>query len=469
MNKKQRIQHFDVMAAERNKWRKKGKYYHNELEKYLRFLVPEGASVLDVGCGTGELLAGLKPGRGVGVDISPQMVEKAQQNYPELDFRVDDFEDLQIDETFDFVIIAETIGHVDDIQQALQGLHQVCTPETRVILIYYNYLWAPMVKFAEFTGLRMKQSLQHWLPLDDIANLLSLTDFDVVRKGYRVLMPLNIPLFSFFCNRFLVHMPLFWKMALTEVLVARPVASRKRSQNTTCTVLVPCRNEKGNIEDAIRRTPEMGKQTEFIFVEGGSSDGTYEECLRIQKAYPDKDISVMRQDGKGKGDAVRKGFAAAKNDVLMILDADLTVPPEDLPKFFEAITSGKGEFINGSRLVYRMEKEAMRFLNTLGNKFFSRVFTYLFEQRIRDTLCGTKVLWREDYLKIQDGRKYFGEFDPFGDFDLLFGAVKLNLKIIEIPIRYRERTYGSTQISRFRHGVLLLKMAWFGLFKIKWI
>jgi len=457
------------MAAERNKWRKKGKYYHKELERYLRFLVPEGASVLDVGCGTGELLAALKPGRGVGVDISSRMVEKAQQNYPDLEFRVDDFEDLQIDETFDYIIVAETIGHVDDIQQALQGLHHVCTPETRIILIYYNYLWAPMIKFAEFTGLRMRQSLQHWLPLDDISNLLSLTDFDVVKKGYRVLMPLNIPLFSFFCNRFLVHMPLFWKMALTEVLVARPVAARQRSQDTTCTVLVPCRNEKGNIEDAIRRTPEMGKQTEFIFVEGGSSDGTYEECLRVQEAYPDKDISVMRQDGKGKGDAVRKGFAAAKNDVLMILDADLTVPPEDMPKFFEAITSGKGEFINGSRLVYRMEKEAMRFLNTLGNKFFSRVFTYLFEQRIRDTLCGTKVLWREDYLKIQDGRKYFGEFDPFGDFDLLFGAVKLNLKIKEIPIRYRERTYGSTQISRFRHGVLLLKMAWFGLFKIKWI
>ncbi len=457
------------MAAERAKWRRKGKYYHNELEQYLRFLVPEGSSVLDIGCGTGETLAALKPGRGVGVDISPRMVEKAQENFPELEFQVDDFEDLQIDETFDYIIIAETIGQVDDIQQAFQGLHKVCGPETRIVVIYFNYLWAPVIKLTEWAGIRMKQNLQHWLPLDDIANLLYLTDFDVVKKGYRVLMPLNIPLVAPFCNRFLANMPLFWKMALTEVLIARPVAVRKKSQEATCTVLVPCRNEKGNIEDAIRRTPEMGRQTEFIFVEGGSSDGTYEECVRVQEAYPDKDISVLRQDGKGKGDAVRKGFAAAKNDVLMILDADLTVPPEDLPKFFEAITSGKGEFINGSRLVYRMEKEAMRFLNTLGNKFFSRVFTYLFEQRIRDTLCGTKVLWREDYLKIQSGRKYFGEFDPFGDFDLLFGAVKLNLKILEIPIRYRERTYGSTQISRFRHGVLLLKMAWFGLFKIKWI
>ena len=457
------------MAGERSKWRKKGRYYHSELENYLRFLVPEGASVLEIGCGTGELLASLQPGRGVGIDISPKMVETARGKFPELEFLVDDFENLQIKETFDYVIIAETMGHVDDVQAAFQGLHQVCTPETRIITIYFNYLWAPIIKLSELTGIRMKQSLLHWLPLDDIANLLFLADFDVVKKGYRVLMPVKIPLISTFCNKFLANMPLFWKMALTEVLVSRPMATRKPASATTCTVLVPCRNEKGNIENAILRTPEMGRQTEFIFVEGGSQDGTYEECLRIQREYPNKDITVLQQDGRGKGDAVRKGFAAAKNDVLMILDADLTVPPEDLPKFFEAITSGKGEFINGSRLVYRMEKEAMRFLNTLGNKFFSRVFTYLFEQRIRDTLCGTKVLWREDYIKIQNGRKYFGEFDPFGDFDLLFGAVKLNLKITEVPIRYRERTYGSTQISRFRHGVLLLKMAWFGLFKIKWI
>jgi len=469
VNKEEKIQHFNKMASQRSKWRQKGHYYHQQLEEYLRFLVPAGASVLEIGCGTGELLASLSPGRGVGLDISPEMVTTARQKFPELEFQVDDLENLKITETFDYVIIAETIGHVDDIQAAFHEIRKVCTPETRVITIYYNYLWAPVLKFAEMTGIRMRQSLQHWLPLQDIANLLFLEDFDVVKKGYRVLMPVKIPLVSTFFNKFLANMPFFWKLALTEILVARPMATRKAPDKVTCTVLVPCRNEKGNIEQAIMRTPEMGAEMEIIYVEGGSSDGTYEECLRVQQAYPDKNITVLQQDGKGKGDAVRKGFAAARNDVLMILDADLTMPPEDLPKFFNAIASGKGEFINGSRLAYRMEKEAMRFLNILGNKFFSRVFTYLFEQRIRDTLCGTKVLWKKDYDKIVAGRKYFGEFDPFGDFDLLFGAVKLNLKIVEVPIRYRDRTYGETQISRFRHGVLLLKMAWFGLFKIKWI
>jgi len=469
LTKQEKIRYFDSLASERDKWRQKNHFYHEEIEKYLRYLIPADSSIIEIGCATGDTLASLNPKRGLGIDISPGMIEIAKEKFPHLEFQVEDFENLHIDEKFDYVLIDGTIGHVDDIQFAFKQLHKLCKPQTRIIIVYYNYLWEPILKFAEAVGLRMKHLLEHWLPLDDIANLLYLNDFEVVKKGYRCLLPVYIPFLSTFCNKFLANMPFFWRLSLNEIIIARPLSCRKPPEEVTCSVIIPCRNEKGNIEQAVLRTPDMGKHTELIFVEGHSEDGTLEECERVKAKYPEKDITVLVQDGKGKGDAVRKGFAYAKNDVLMILDADLTVPPEDLPKFFEAITSGKGEFINGSRLVYQMEKEAMRFLNLLGNKFFSRAFTYLLEQRIRDTLCGTKVLWREDYNRIIAGREYFGNFDPFGDFDLLFGAAKLNLKIVEIPIRYRERTYGRTQISRFRHGWLLLKMTFFALKKIKFI
>ena len=469
MTKTEKIKYFDSVATEREKWRKRGAYYHRELEKYLRYLIPANSSVIEIGCGTGDLLSALNPKRGLGVDISSKMVEIAQKKFPHLQFETGDLEDLQVEEKFDYVVVVETIGHVDDIQSAFNELSKVCKSETRVIIVYYNYLWEPVLKFAEAVGLRMKQPLQHWLPLDDISNLLYLNDFEVTKKGYRFLLPVYIPFVSMFLNRFLANMPFVWKLSLNEILVARPRGGRKLPEETTCSVIVPCRNEKGNIEQAVLQTPDMGKEMEIIFVEGHSQDGTLEECERVKKNYPQKDIAILIQDGKGKYDAVKKGFAHAKNDVLMILDADLTVPPEELPKFFDAIALGKGEFINGTRLVYQMERQAMRFLNLLGNKFFSGAFTYILEQRIRDTLCGTKVLWREDHLKIAEGRKYFGDFDPFGDFDLLFGASKLNLKIVEIPIKYRERTYGATQISRFRHGLILLKMTFFGLGKIKFI
>jgi glycosyltransferase involved in cell wall biosynthesis len=235
-------------------------------------------------------------------------------------------------------------------------------------------------------------------------------------------------------------------------------------------VVVPACNERGNIEAVVQRTPSLGARTELIFVEGNSTDGTADEINRVIAAYPDRDIKLVSQgNARGKADAVRKGFAVATGDILMILDADLTVPPEELPKFYRTLISGQGELVQGSRLVYPMQRQAMRFLNIVGNKFFSIAFTYLLEQRFKDTLCGTKALFRRDYEQIADNRAYFGEFDPFGDFDLMFGAAKLNLKIVEIPIHYHERTYGTTNINRFQHGWLLLRMCFFAMRKIKFV
>lgn len=469
LTKAETIRYFDSVAEERDAWQKKSVYYHSELARYLRFLIPEGSMVLEIGCGTGDLLNALQPRHGLGIDLSPKMVEVARRNHPHLRFEVGDLENLAVEETFEFVILVETIGHVSDIQLALKELHKVCRPETRVIVVYYNYLWEPLLKLSESIGLRMKRPLQHWLPLQDLENLFFLNEFEVVKRRCHLLIPFFIPLLSTLFNRVVGNLPLWGKLCLNQILIVRPMRQRKLPGDVTCSVIIPCRNEQGNIEQAVARTPNLGRHTEIVFVEGHSQDGTLGECHRVKNKYAEKDIRVLVQEGRGKGDAVRKGFDAARGDVLMILDADLTVPPEDLPKFFDTITSGKGEFINGSRLVYQMEDQAMRFLNLLGNKFFSWAFTYLLEQRIRDTLCGTKVLWREDYRKLYAGRKYFGDFDPFGDFDLLFGASKLNLRIVEIPVQYRSRVYGETQISRFRHALLLFRMTVVALGKLKFI
>jgi glycosyltransferase involved in cell wall biosynthesis len=233
--------------------------------------------------------------------------------------------------------------------------------------------------------------------------------------------------------------------------------------------VVPARNEAGNIESIVARTPLMGARTELIFVEGNSTDDTYVEIERVLAERQDENLVLLRQPGTGKGDAVRFGFAHATGDILMILDADMTVAPEDLPRFYGAITEGTAEFVNGVRLVYPMEGEAMRFLNYLGNRFFGVVFSWLLRQPVKDTLCGTKVLTREAYGVITENRAYFGDFDPFGDFDLLFGAAKSNLKIVDMPIRYRDRTYGDTNIDRWRHGALLLRMATFAARRLRFV
>lgn len=461
---------FDRQAAERDHWKERNRYYHESIVRICRHHVPPGSTVLEIGSGTGDLLNALEPSRGVGVDLNPAMVELAARKYPHLTFVAGDGEDLPVSEKFDYVVLSDTVGHFSDVQKAFSMLRKVTYQRSRIILTYYNYLWEPVLRLGERLGMKMPQPEQNWLSQPDLENLFYLNDYEVIRREYKLLLPKRIPLLSTLCNKIVANLPVFQRLALVQLLIAREIGLPRNEHEFTCSVVIPCKNERGNIREAVQRIPPLGSHTEILFVEGGSTDGTEQEVRRVIAAFPEKDIRLVPQgEGRGKGDAVRKGFAAAAGDILMILDADLTVPPEDLPKFLGALASGKGEFINGSRLVYPMEGEAMRFLNTLGNKFFSRAFTYLLSQRFKDTLCGTKALFRKDYERIAAGRHYFGDFDPFGDFDLIFGAAKLDLKIVEVPIRYRRRTYGTTQISRFRHGWLLLKMCVFALRKIKFV
>ncbi len=457
--------YFENTAPQRDKWKGRNRFYQKTIENRYAFIIPEGSVVLELGCSTGDLLHAVKPSKGIGVDFSQTAIDIAKTKYPHLEFFVADALEFTINESLDYVIVSDLITSLWDVQMFLKRLRSYVNPRTKIIISTYNYLWEQALKLGEALGLKARQPLQNWLSIKDIDNLLRLENFEIIKVEKKLLFPKYIPLLNFFANTFLANLPIVNNLNLIHFITARPLYSDPREYSVT--VVVPARNEKGNIENAIKRTPPFGLHQEFIFIEGHSSDGTYEEMLRVQQAYPDKDIKVMRQSGKGKGNAVREAFEAATGQVMMILDADLTTPPEDMPKFYDALCNNKGEFINGCRLVYPMEKEAMRFLNFLGNKFFGWFFSYLLGQRLKDTLCGTKVLFREDYQTIKANRHYFGDFDPFGDFDLLFGAAKLNLKITEVIVRYRDREYGSTQISRFTHGWLLIKMSLFAARKIK--
>ena len=363
------------------------------------------------------------------------------------------------------IILSDLVNDLWDVQGVFEQVRVLCDSHTRLILNFYSGLWHFPLSVAQRLNLAVPMLGQNWLTREDASNMLGLAGFDVIRQSQEILWPFPL---GGLANKFLVRLWPFREFALSNFIIARP---RPETSNglPSVSIIVPARNELGNIKAIFERTPKMGSGTELIFVEGHSRDDTYTAIEREAAAHPSTSSLLLRQTGIGKADAVRLGFAKATGDILMILDADLTVPPDDLPRFYEALRSGRGEFINGVRLVYPMEKEAMRGLNFIGNKFFSSAFSWLLGQHIKDTLCGTKVLWRKDYELIAANRSYFGDFDPFGDFDLLFGAAKLNLKIIDLPIRYRERTYGSTNISRWKHGWLLLRMVWFAARRIKFV
>jgi SAM-dependent methyltransferase len=446
---------FDRFAPEDQRWRRKNRAYHDLVESACRFIVPPGARVLEIGSGSGDLLASLHPDRGLGVDLSSGMVEAARARHPELEFRVGSGERMELDEQFDYVVLSDLVPYAYDLVRLLQSVRAVSHDRTRLIVSSYSLLWRPVIRAAELLRLKREKPIVNWVTAGDVTNALDLAGFEVVSVTPRILFPKHIPFVSTFLNGVLGALWPFTHLCLTWWVVARPKNLDERPASVS--VIVPCRNEQGNIAAIVERMPALG--TEIVFVEGGSTDDTRAEVSRQIDAHPELDISLHVQTGKGKADAVRLGFERASGDLLMILDADLSVDPEELTIFAEALISGAADFANGSRLVYQMEPGAMQQLNVLGNKFFSHVFTWLIGQEVKDTLCGTKALWAADYRAIASGRDELAKGDPFGDFDLLLGAARRGLKIVDVPVRYRARTYGSTNISRFRHGLLLLKMS----------
>lgn len=470
------IKHFDKLAKHRNYWINKSQGFYSEDIKSMKEFIPSNSKVLEIGCGNGNLISALNPSYGLGIDISKGMIEEAiNNNYKNISFIEADIEDPNclrgIKDIFDYIIISDTIGYFEDIDKTITKLHKLCNSDTRIIIAYYSPFWEPLLNFAAFCKLKMPELPKSLLTQNDISSFLASANFDNVKMQRKIIFPFKLIGLGRLINRYLSCLPIFSFFSIRQYIVARSLKISKEELPNSASVIIPCRNEKGNIRNALERLPLFTKNLEIIFVEGHSEDDTWNEVQNVikDKKFINKGFTMkaIQQKGIGKADAVFDAFSIASNDVLIILDGDLTVPPEDIPKFWKKIASGDAEYINGSRLIYPMENEAMRFLNYIANKFFSILFTWLLGQRYTDTLCGTKVIRKKHFLRAVKRNKEFGDFDPFGDFFIIFGAARLNLKMCEIPIRYRAREYGETQISRFSHGFLLIKMVIFAFFKLK--
>lgn len=464
-------EHFDWVAENDGEARKIQSGFHALIRRKLRHHIQAGMRILEWGCGRGDMLKSLKPSRGLGVDLSERMVAQAKEKHAgaeEVEFRQGDLHAEGVDEKFDVILLDYLSGYLTDIQQCFENLRPSCHARTRIYITSLNYLWKPLFSMAQPLGWVMKQPPSNWLSSEDLVNLLELSGFEVVKQSTEQLFPFDIPFLNGFFNRFLGRLPVFRSMGVSLFIVARPKLAPVLEGPVNCSVILPVRNESGNILPALQRIPVMGEKTEVIIVEGNSTDDTWEEVQRQVAAYEGPlQLSYFQQPGKGKWDAVYAGFAKARGDVLVIQDGDLTAPPEDLPKFYEAIVSGSAEFANGSRLVYPMESEAMKPLNFLGNKFFAMALSFVIERPIKDSLCGTKMLLRTDYERLLQRIEEFGEFDPYGDFNLIFGSSLLDLAVRDVPVRYKDRTYGETNISRFSGAALLMRMTWFGLRKLR--
>ncbi len=459
--------HQAAQASRRVNWIRRNRYYYRSLNRLLGELAEPGKRALCINCETAFLLDAVRPAYGVGVDISEEMVGVARQSYPQFNYQQAYPEDYEAPEKFDYILI-NNVGDIVDLQKTLLRLRNACERHTRVLIYNYNHLWEPLVVMAEKFGLKIPQAERNWLSEHDLKSFLALSGFEWLKTHRILLFPKYFPLLSAIANRFFAKLPLLNRLCMVEMLVARLAPVPVDPSKVKVSVIIPCKDERGNIEDAVTRTPELGNSTEMIFCDDKSTDGTADEVRRMQKLYPQRNIRLVDGPGICKSTNVWTGFDAATGDILMILDADLTVMPEELPYFLDAIARTGIEFVNGSRLIYPVPKTAMKGANMAGNKLFSAVFSYLLGQRIKDTLCGTKVLWRSDWERIRPLIGTWGTMDRWGDYDLLFGAAKLNLRIMDQPVHYQERIYGVTKMTKvFKNGLIMLKMCLHGFHKLK--
>lgn len=418
-----------------------------ELRKLISVAIPESSKILYDPSHAREFVESLLPSESIArSDESEQSVISPTQ-----------------------ILMLSSIDEMEDIYSELTRLQIGLEPSTRIYVVTMSRMWSRLRN--RIYDLSHGSLVNNWIPPTEIANLFEQTGFEIVQQRKAVIIPIQIPFLSRIANRWLSQIPIIRHFSVFNIVTVRPKL-RELSSNPKVSIVVAARNEAGNIQNLIDRLPNLSTPQELIFVEGGSDDSTWETIQTAINQNQDKSkviISAYKQTGKGKGDAVRLGFSKATGEILIILDADLSVPPEELPRFVENLKNDNCEFANGSRLVYPMEDRAMQFLNLIGNRLFGIVFSFLIGQSVRDTLCGTKAMWADDYRRLAAQREYFGDFDPFGDFDLLFGASRLGLKIRDVPVHYKERVYGSTNISRFRHGLLLIKMTAFAAKRLKFV
>jgi len=456
------------VAKDRGKWIARRGYFYELMRRALGFFVEPDERVLSVRCQNGWMLEAARPSKGIGLEITEEMAEEAKRQHQRFHYEVGFPDTFEPSGEFDAIIVADP-GETVDLQRQFENLRTCCHRGTRLYIYGYNSLWEEPLKLAERYGLKMPQPEQNWLTEFDFRNFLELAGFQVIKVHYAALLPLRLPVVSWFCNNVLAHVPGLRRLCLIHFIVARPVLELRNAAACSVSVVIPCRDEEGNIEAAVRRMPDLGSEMEIIFCDDKSTDNTRAEVERMMREFPQKNIRLVEGPGICKSKNVWTGFDAAKNDILMILDADLTVMPEELPRFLDAIASNRGEFINGSRLVYPVPREAMKIANRAGNVMFSWLFSLLLGQRIKDTLCGTKVLRRSDWLRMKKYVDYWGMSDRWGDYDLLLGAAKLNLRIIDLPVHYQERVSGVSKMTKVLHNArIMLSIMWRASVKMRY-
>ena len=445
MSKEVIKEYFEHVAPDWEHWQKRNSFYHATISNLIAGMIPPSSRVLELGCGLGDLLASLNPSSGIGLNVAQGLTDRASQKHPRLEFHTSDVDSAGLPRSFEpqYIVMTNMLDYVHDIWDVMGSLKPAVHEHTLLIITTNNPLWAPLLRLASNLKLRFPESPRNFITNRDICSVLHLQGFDIVEEGLTLPVPKRIPVLGDLINAIVPEVPVLRFVSSLQYIAARPRIPRPP---LSCSVVIPCHNEADNIQECLRRVPNIGTRTEIVVVDDGSTDDTCQRVKEVMAADSRVRLIVLEKN-QGKASAVRAGFEAAEGDVLMILDADMAVTPEELPKFLTPLQDGTADLVNGTRLIYPMHGKAMKVANFLGNKGFCFLASKVIRQRVSDTLCGTKAFLKRDFVRMP-----ISGTEHWGDFDLLFGAARLKLRILEIPVHYTERRAGKSKMRAMIEG-----------------
>jgi len=343
--------------------------------------------------------------------------------------------------TFPLNNFVNLVGFFDKLDSSLNE-------EAKVIVSYYSKIWKPFFFIFSLFGLIRNYKNSLFFSKDTLEIFLRTGNFEISKKIPNYFIPFNIPIINKFLSILINFLPFLDNLSVTKVFYLRKKNYKKR-QNKKISLIIPCKNEQGNILNIVTDAKkELIIPYEIIFVDDKSSDNTFQIIIDCKKKFSDVDIQVTKGPGKGKSLAVNEGIKIATGYYSIIFDADMTVNMKDINVFYNAISNGNADIINGSRLVYKPYTGAMRYLNFLGNKFFSKLSSFITGELITDTLCGSKCFITKDFKIFNEFKDNNNINDIWGDFNILYSSNFYGLKCIDLPVRYYERVEGETKMKK---------------------
>ncbi len=345
----------------------------------------------------------------------------------------------------DTVVISD-IEHQLNPAKNLLNLSRIVGDNTKIILLSKNMVWMILIKILKlFFSFSPKKN--NFLPSSYLDNLYSSCNLELIRQEKIIALPINIPFLTKIINR-IFRLPLLNFFCMSNIaILKKKIKNSSNHKDLKISFIIPCKNEQDNIKVFEQKINENTEPDEYLFGDDNSSDKTSDEIDKLIEKLSDKKIIKYNGPGICKSENVYKGIDLSSGDIIVIYDADHTVSFEDIKFSVSIMKKTNVDFINCTRMIYPQKDGAMKFANFIGNTIFASLFSLLFKKKITDTLCGTKIFYKKDWEKIKENTSQWGMKDLWGDFDLLIGAYKNNLKITEVPVTYYERRENETKMT----------------------